>query len=425
MTPTTAPDARILVVDDEEQNLSLITAMLRAAGYHDVVTVPHSADAVASFRRHDPDLILLDLHMPPPDGFAVMRSVRRLADPEDYLPILVLSADPTQETRERALAGGASDFVAKPLQLAEVLLRIRNLLETRRLHQQLRSSHATMTAELAQRHRAEQAEHDRRIDLRARVSQVIADGGPTIVYQPIIELPPGDGVVDPGVVLDLRRADPPVSAVPVGVEALARFGPTPRQGPDRWFADAAEVELALELELAAVGAAITAVDELPDGMFVSVNVSWTTMVTDAFHQLLEQVDGRKLVVELTEHDRVGDYSLLEGSVRRLHDRGTRLAVDDAGAGFASLDHILRLGPDIVKLDRNLIMGVDRDPIRRSMIAAFVHFANETGIALIAEGIESFEELETLRRLGVRHAQGFHLARPTDLTTALAPAAPAS
>jgi EAL domain-containing protein (putative c-di-GMP-specific phosphodiesterase class I) len=141
--------------------------------------------------------------------------------------------------------------------------------------------------------------------------------------------------------------------------------------------------------------------------------------------LLERVDGKKLVVELTEHERVGDYSLLEGSVRRMHDRGTRLAVDDAGAGFASLDHILRLGPDIVKLDRNLIVGIDRDPVRRSMVAAFVHFANETGIALIAEGIESYEELETLRRLGVRHAQGFHLAVPTDLTTALAPAGPVS
>jgi EAL domain-containing protein (putative c-di-GMP-specific phosphodiesterase class I) len=311
-------------------------------------------------------------------------------------------------------------------QLAEVLLRIRNLLETRRLHQELRTSHATMTAELAQRDKAEKAERDRRILISERVRRVIADGGPKMVYQPIIELPMGDGNVDPGVVLDLRRVGPPVSPVPVGVEALARFGSTPpRQGPDRWFADAAEVELVLDLELAAVAGALEVVDDLPDGMFVSINVSWATMVADAFHELLERVDGKKLVVELTEHERVGDYSLLEGSVRRMHDRGTRLAVDDAGAGFASLDHILRLGPDIVKLDRNLIVGIDRDPVRRSMVAAFVHFANETGIALIAEGIENYEELETLRRLGVRHAQGFHLAVPTDLTTALAPAAPAS
>jgi EAL domain-containing protein (putative c-di-GMP-specific phosphodiesterase class I) len=105
-------------------------------------------------------------------------------------------------------------------------------------------------------------------------------------------------------------------------------------------------------------------------------------------------------------------------VHNLHERGVRIAVDDAGAGFSSLEHILRLGPDIVKLDRKLITQVDRDPIRRSMIAALVHFAAETGIILIAEGIENTDELETLRRLGVRHGQGYHLALPADLPTAL-------
>jgi EAL domain-containing protein (putative c-di-GMP-specific phosphodiesterase class I) len=154
-------------------------------------------------------------------------------------------------------------------------------------------------------------------------------------------------------------------------------------------------------------------------MFVSVNASWTTIVAESFHEVLERHPGDKIVVELTEHEHVADYELLARSVRRLHDRGTPLAVDDAGAGFASLDHILRLGPDIVKLDRNLVMGVDHDPIRRSMIAAFVHFGNETRTALIAEGIENVEELDALRALGVRHAQGYHLALPADLETALA------
>jgi EAL domain-containing protein (putative c-di-GMP-specific phosphodiesterase class I) len=205
----------------------------------------------------------------------------------------------------------------------------------------------------------------------------------------------------------------------VGLEALARFNMSPMQGPDRWFEDAAQVQLALELELSAIERALGAIDRMPPAMFVSVNASWTTIVAESFHEALGHVDGAKVVVELTEHERVTDYDLLADSVRRLHERGTRLAVDDAGAGFASLDHILRLGPDIVKLDRNLVMGVDHDPIRRSMIAAFVHFGNETGTALIAEGIESVDELDTLRRLGVRHAQGYHLALPTDLPTALA------
>jgi EAL domain-containing protein (putative c-di-GMP-specific phosphodiesterase class I)/DNA-binding response OmpR family regulator len=424
-------EARILVIDDEDHNLALIQAMLRAAGYRHVVAVQRSAEAVDRFAELQPDLILLDLHMPPPDGFAVMEAVRQRLDPEDFLPILVLSAELNQQARERALANGASDFVAKPLQLAEVLLRIRNLLERRRRHRQLQASHATVAAELAQRNVADQAEAQRLAAISARVRSVLSAGGPTMVYQPIVELPPVDrravatteptwdetGV--PRLVLDLRDGATDGVAASVGVEALARFEAQPTQGPDRWFEDAAEVKLALDLELAAVAGALAAVDRLPRGMFMSVNASWTTIVSERFHEALARVDGGKIVVELTEHERVADYERLARAVRRLHDRGTRLAVDDAGAGFASLDHILRLGPDIVKLDRNLVVGVDHDPIRRSMIAAFVHFGTETRTALIAEGIENVDELETLRRLGVRHAQGYHLALPADLPTALA------
>jgi EAL domain-containing protein (putative c-di-GMP-specific phosphodiesterase class I)/DNA-binding response OmpR family regulator len=419
--PTT--DARILVVDDEEQNLTLLQAMLRAAGYRNVTALQRSAEAIERFVELDPDLILLDLHMPAPDGFAVMEAVRHWIDPGDFLPILVLSAEVSQAARERALSGGASDFVAKPLQLAEVLLRIRNLLERRRAHRQLRASHASAAAELAERHSLEQVEVRRLSQISDRVRTVLSVGGPTMVYQPIVLIVPPGGA--PRLVVDLRErrdesATPELSAMaPVGVEALARFELPPVQGPDRWFEDAAQVDLALELELSAISGALGAVDQLPENMFLSVNASWTTIVSDEFHEILGYVDGSRLVVELTEHERVADYALLAGAVERLHARGTRLAIDDAGAGFASLDHILRLGPDIVKLDRNLVTGVDQDPIRRSMIAAFVHFADETGISLIAEGIESPGELETLRRLGVAHAQGYHLALPADLPTVLA------
>jgi EAL domain-containing protein (putative c-di-GMP-specific phosphodiesterase class I)/AmiR/NasT family two-component response regulator len=414
-------DARILAVDDEESNLVLIQTMLRAAGYRHVEVVQRSSEALQRFDELQPDLILLDLHMPPPDGFAVMEAVRARLVPDDFLPILVLSAELDPKARQRALGSGASDFVTKPLQLAEVLLRIRNLLERRRRHLQLQASHATATAELARHHDQEQAEAARLDDIRQRVSAVLDAGGPTIVYQPIIELPLGSSAEEPRLVLDLREPGPARAhpLEPVGMEALSRFNMKPSQGPDRWFHDAAQVQMALDLELAAVGGALGALETLPAGMFVSVNASWTTIVADEFHEMLETCDGNRIVVELTEHERVADYTLLHESVSRLHDRGTRLAVDDAGAGFASLDHILRLGPDIVKLDRNLVTGVDEDPIRRSMIAAFVHFGNETGIALIAEGIERVGELETLCRLGVRHGQGYHLAVPTDLDAAMA------
>jgi EAL domain-containing protein (putative c-di-GMP-specific phosphodiesterase class I)/CheY-like chemotaxis protein len=409
--------ARILVIDDEQQNLVLLRTMLRAAGYIHIEIVQRSADAVDRFDAFAPDLILLDLHMPPPDGFAVMEEVSKRIPPDDFLPILVLSADTNQNVRERALAEGASDLVRKPLQLAEVLLRIRNLLERRRRHRQLQARHEVAAAELARRHDAEQVEIELLDGIRDRIGEVLAAGGPMIVYQPIIDLGGTGRHRDPGTVVDLRAAPPAFdrgTMQPVGVEALARFNMKPTQGPDKWFNDAARVQLALDLELAAVAGALMGLDRLRDDLFISVNASWATIVAEPFHQLLDRFDGRRIVVELTEHERVADYALVDQSVQRLHRRGTRLAIDDAGAGFASLDHIVRLGPDIVKLDRNLVTGVDENPVRRSMIAAFVHFAAEVGISLIAEGIETVGELEALCRLGVDQGQGFHLARPGDL-----------
>ena len=92
--------------------------------------------------------------------------------------------------------------------------------------------------------------------------------------------------------------------------------------------------------------------------------------------------------------------------------GVRLAIDDTGAGFASLAHILKLAPDLIKLDRELTSGIDRDPVRCAPGAALVSFASRIGAEIIAEGIETASELEVLRGLGIRYGQGFLLCRPT-------------
>jgi EAL domain-containing protein (putative c-di-GMP-specific phosphodiesterase class I) len=127
-----------------------------------------------------------------------------------------------------------------------------------------------------------------------------------------------------------------------------------------------------------------------------------------------RVDGRRLVLELTEHSRVDDYPRLLGSLDALRYQGVRVAVDDTGAGYAGLHHILRLLPDILKLDVDLIRGIDTDPIRRALTGSLVAFAAELGAAVIAEGIETPEELKTLDDLGVTWGQGYHLARPGPL-----------
>ena len=117
------------------------------------------------------------------------------------------------------------------------------------------------------------------------------------------------------------------------------------------------------------------------------------------------------MIEITEHAPVADYDALAQAIRPLRAHGVRLAVDDAGAGFASLRHILRLSPDVIKLDRALTAEIDSDAPREALAAALILFASRIGSTVVAEGIEREEELRTLRNLGVLYGQGYYLARP--------------
>ena len=145
--------ARVLVVDDEEANVTALLKLLKRAGYTDVIGTTDSRKAVPLFREREPDLILLDLHMPHQDGFQVMEGIRPLVSQDTYLPILILTGDQEQEVRQRALSSGAKDFVTKPFEVTEVLLRIRNLLETRFLHRQLARHNETLEQKVQDRTR--------------------------------------------------------------------------------------------------------------------------------------------------------------------------------------------------------------------------------------------------------------------------------
>ena len=120
---------------------------------------------------------------------------------------------------------------------------------------------------------------------------------------------------------------------------------------------------------------------------------------------------RPVVVELTAHESITDYQPITDAMRALRPRGVRFAVDDNGSGFSGLSHTLQLAPELIKLDLHLVQGIDRDPARRAMARALVHFAEEIGAELIAVGIETPEELDTLRRLGVAFGQGYVIGRP--------------
>jgi EAL domain-containing protein (putative c-di-GMP-specific phosphodiesterase class I) len=204
-----------------------------------------------------------------------------------------------------------------------------------------------------------------------------------------------------------------------GFEALARFRSEPRRPPDVWFARAHQAGIGVELELKAAEAALAALPSLPPRTFLSVNVSATTLVSEAFAKVVASTPGDRVVIEVTEHEFVEDYEAIADTCGQLRTRGFRVAVDDAGSGYAGLAHIVSLAPDVIKLDAAITRDIDTNVYAREMVASVVSLARFWKSHVVAEGIETEDELATLRRIGVDRGQGYLLGRPRSLADVLA------
>lgn len=203
----------------------------------------------------------------------------------------------------------------------------------------------------------------------------------------------------------------------VAVEALARFpddGGQEAGAPETLLADAHEAGVGVALERLAVEAALATLPALPPGVRLSVNASPALILDPGFADLLQRCgpDRERLVVEITEHAAVSRYEDIHEALLPHRQRGLGLAVDDTGAGYASFAHVLRLRPDIIKLDRSLLADIDHDGARRAFVTAVVLMALELGASVTAEGVETPAELDTVRSLGVDAVQGFLLSRPS-------------
>jgi len=234
---------------------------------------------------------------------------------------------------------------------------------------------------------------------RAAVAQVLADNSLELVLQPIVEL-------------DSGRI--------VGVEALSRFPADTNRSTEGWFALAAAAGLGVELEAAALRRAVTVIDDLPEGVYLSVNLSPRALLSCELQEILAEVDLENVVLEITEHARVADYQALADALQPFRARGARVAVDDTGSGFASLRHVLRLEPEIVKLDSSLTHHIDGDAVLRALGYTLKAFAGAIGAETVAEGIENERELYALRFLGVPYGQGFFLHDALDIDPATWP-----
>ncbi len=222
---------------------------------------------------------------------------------------------------------------------------------------------------------------------RSRMQSIIDAAAFTPHFQPIVIL--GSGTI-------------------VGFESLTRFADGVQ--PDIRFAEARRLGLGSPLERATLTAALVAARALDEDAFLALNVSPALVLSTPDFPALLEGSGREIVIEITEHDAIEDYAAVRTALAGFGPR-VRVAVDDAGSGYASLRHILALRPAFVKLDISWVHELDADPARQALIAGLVHFAAEIGCELIGEGVETEAEAATLQRLGVMLGQGYLLGRP--------------
>lgn len=231
--------------------------------------------------------------------------------------------------------------------------------------------------------------HEEKVE---RIMSVLEMGQPRVVYQPIY-----------------RCSEARI----IGVECLSRFQIEPQRTPDVWFGEAYDVGLGVRLELNAILTALDGLRHTPGDFHVALNVSPQAILSGNINDYLDAIPPHRIVLEITEHTLIDDYALLNERLAPMKQAGVRIAVDDAGAGYASLRHVLAIHPDILKLDLSLTRGIDTDTPRRALAAALIEFARQTRCNVVAEGVETAAELATLRQLGVDDVQGYHLARPCD------------
>ena len=386
----TLPQApfRVMIAEDKPTFRRAMGELIRGEEALELVGAAADAqEAIDLADRLRPDVALLDVKMPAGGGPRATREIRRCS-PDTR--IIALSAYEDRGIVLEMLQAGAVGYLVKGTPAQEILAAIHRAGDGKG------TLSAEVTTDVIDELSSQLEQQDRKTEAARRrydrIRGVIEGPGPAVAFQPIVDLD----------TLEM-----------VGIEALARFSPEFHGPPNVWFAVAAAVGLQEQLEIAAVSSALEHIGELDEGVWMSVNVSPTTAASPRFLEAVEPVAGT-LVLEITEHAPVHDYEGLNEALQEFRSAGGRLAVDDAGAGFSSLRHILRLAPDFIKLDGALTRDIDSDRTRRALGAALISFSAEIGRPIIAEAVESQEELETLRALGATFGQGFFLGPPGPL-----------
>jgi EAL domain-containing protein (putative c-di-GMP-specific phosphodiesterase class I) len=379
-------DIRVLIADDDPEVLQLLARVIDDDPAMEVVASARGADeAIELATEHRPDVAVLDVRMPGGGGPRAARAILRRSPSTD---VVAFSTFEAAESVLSMLEAGARGYVSKsdPAEIAGAIRRCRGgdtALSTR-----IRDKTAESLATSALK-RTNAASRGKR---RERIFRFIDGDGLDVVFQPIVDL--DDGNI-------------------VAVEALSRFTDPSHRSPDVWFREARDVGLGVALEVAAARLALRSLPLLPWSVSLALNFSSEALGSAEFTTLMGHHPVDRLIVEVTEQTD-GPTSTLQDALAPWRWGGLLVAVDDVGAGYSTLGRIVQLQPDLIKLDITLTRGLQSDPGRQILIGKLQEYAGGVGATLIAEGIETAEQMAQLRALGVRVGQGYHLGRPGPL-----------
>ena len=389
---------RVGLVDDDMTMLEALSELIEQDPSLELVGTAIDADAARELAiKTEPDLMLMDVRMPGTGQKATTEILRVLPD----IKILAHSVERERSVVMEMLGAGVVGYVSKGSTGGELLKAIHDVAAGRGVVSEEISS--VVVDELGFRARRQEALERAQADKRELILGVLKNPDTlSVAHQPFVDL--NSGEVD-------------------GWEALARFEGPPHRSPSEWFEDAWEVGLGFELELLATTRSLMTLPQLDPGHLLALNVSPAVAADPRLAEVLGPGSLARLVLEITEHAPVDDYEALSEALRPLRQRGLRLAVDDAGAGYAGLRHLLKLSPNLIKLDMELTQGIEGDRARIALASAMITFASEIDAEIIAEGIETEGELKALQALGVQRGQGYLLGRPTLASPPQASASP--
>jgi len=378
--PTIAIRGRIVLADDDPDLLRALARTLERAG-HDVVRVSdgHGAcEHIAGLDPRDVDVVLTDISMPGCDGLEVMRAAHKL-DPD--LPVLFMTGMPTVETAVQALEFGAYRYLLKPVDPEVLLQAVAQAVEVRHSVRALLPDTRPGLSPPSSRVRAElSGRFDNALDRL------------WMAFQPIV-------------CWSERRVH--------AFEALVRTDEPTLARPDNLFNAAEQLHRVQELGRTIRRAVAQAAVNAPAEALIFVNLHASDLMDEELYDVGAPLAcfAERIVFEITERASLEKIKDIQERMVELRKRGYRIAVDDLGAGYAGLSSLASLQPEVVKLDMSLVRGVDQQPIKQRLVASLQTLGGPLGIRVVAEGVETAAERDTLVSIGCDLFQGYLFAKP--------------